>query len=280
MKHFIPILALPLLCCSVAMESAPNSIEVAPSEKDNSFDQVGQLYRTFKNEPDPKLKMGAKVQIVTLLNHLLKVGGIDNANRAEAIQIAEGIEAVTLAIRLQEASAKNPFTVLPQELIDYIIALAVEGNSVEQIKEMLVISKGFNKLFLKTPIKLSLTFKKISDDTLMKIVSIFPGIVDLDLAYTQVTDAGLAYISGLTNLTKLDLAHTQITDAGLVHLRGLTNLDELSLINTRITDAGLEHLSGLTKLTYLALNHTSVTREGYLKLKKEIPNCEISASFH
>ena len=40
----------------------------------------------------------------------------------------------------------------------------------------------------------------------------------------------------------VDLYGTQITDAGLVHLKGLTSLEVLTLGNTQITDAGVEKL--------------------------------------
>ena len=72
------------------------------------------------------------------------------------------------------------------------------------------------------------------------------------------------HLKGLTKLKDLRLDATQVTDAGLVHLAGLTNrvpqpLDhrrgagapggnELEALSndTKITDAGLVHLKGLT----------------------------------
>ena len=41
---------------------------------------------------------------------------------------------------------------------------------------------------------------------------------------------------------------TQVTDAGLEHLKGLSRLQELYLDGTQVTDAGLEHLKGLSQL--------------------------------
>ena len=66
----------------------------------------------------------------------------------------------------------------------------------------------------------------------------------LDLAGTQVTDAGLEHLKGLTQLQSLDLGQTQVTDAGLEHLKGLTQLQSLNLGDTKVTDAGLEHSKG------------------------------------
>jgi internalin A len=59
---------------------------------------------------------------------------------------------------------------------------------------------------------------------------------------TQTTDAGLAHLKGLTNLSALGLADTQLTDAGLVHLKGLSRLSCLSLSGTPVTGAGIKEL--------------------------------------
>ena len=39
----------------------------------------------------------------------------------------------------------------------------------------------------------------------------------LDLAETEVNDAGLAHFKGLKTLTRLDLWHTAVTDEGLAN---------------------------------------------------------------
>ncbi len=46
----------------------------------------------------------------------------------------------------------------------------------------------------------------------------------------------------MNDLQQLNLNGTQVTDAGLEHLKGLTRLQTLFLINTQITDAGLVHV--------------------------------------
>ncbi|TET21777.1 MAG: hypothetical protein E3J71_08485, partial [Candidatus Stahlbacteria bacterium] len=62
---------------------------------------------------------------------------------------------------------------------------------------------------------------------------------------SEIDDAGLKHLAGLTNLRWLWLGGTDITDAGLALLKGLTNLRGLGLGGTNITDAGLGHLTGL-----------------------------------
>ena len=71
------------------------------------------------------------------------------------------------------------------------------------------------------------------------------------------------------------LRDTQITDAGLVHLAGMTNLQDLYLTDTQVTDAGLVHLAGMTNLGILFLDETQVTDAGVAELQKALPNCGI-----
>ena len=93
---------------------------------------------------------------------------------------------------------------------------------------------------------------------------------------TDVTDADLEHLKGLTKLEVLSLSFTQVTDAGLMHLKRMTALQELDLSYTIVSDAGLEHLKGLTKLRFLILVPTTVTPEGIKKLQRALPNCVIN----
>jgi hypothetical protein len=95
----------------------------------------------------------------------------------------------------------------------------------------------------------------------------FSDVFLLYLDGTQVTDAGLEHLKGLTALQGLSLDGTQVTDAGLEHLKGLTALQGLYLDGTQVTDAGLEHLKGLTALQWLYLDGTQVTDAGLEHLK-------------
>ncbi len=116
----------------------------------------------------------------------------------------------------------------------------------------------------------------VRDSDLQPFGDALKGLRTLDLSNTQITDAGLEHLKGLTNLYSLRLDNTQITDSGLVHLKGLTNLRGiLWLSGTQVTDAGLEHLKKLTKLHFLHLSNTNVTDEGVKKLQQALPNCRI-----
>ena len=124
--------------------------------------------------------------------------------------------------------------------------------------------------------------------------------IDFHLQGEELTDAGLAHLSGLTNLTNLHLGGTQVTDAGLeklkdlsslrrlhlenttlngtglVHLKGLVNLEYLNLYATQVTDDGLVHLAGLKNLRRLFLWQSKTTDEGVAKLQKALPDLVIN----
>lgn len=73
----------------------------------------------------------------------------------------------------------------------------------------------------------------------------------LSIADDSINDVGLACLKDMTTLTCLKAGSPtgHITDAGLKYLSALTNLNELWLIKSDITDAGiLENLQGLTKV--------------------------------
>ena len=72
---------------------------------------------------------------------------------------------------------------------------------------------------------------------------------------------------------------TDIGDAGLENLKGLTKLTELNLEGCkRVTDAGLAHLEGLKSLKTLTLRSTAVTPKGLKKAQKALPNCRLVTS--
>ena len=110
------------------------------------------------------------------------------------------------------------------------------------------------------------------------------GMRDRSLWLSNVTDTDLALLAPFTQWGALEelrllddyTADSEVTDAGLAHLTGLTALRVLWIRDTPVTDAGLAHLSGLTALQRLALSDTQVTDGGVAELQKALPNCEIS----
>jgi hypothetical protein len=78
------------------------------------------------------------------------------------------------------------------------------------------------------------------------IYGINPGANEL------VSDADLVQLRGLKSLGGLYLDSTQITDAGLAHLKGLS-LKHITLQSTKVTDVGVKSLSHNSELYRLML---------------------------
>jgi len=77
-------------------------------------------------------------------------------------------------------------------------------------------------------------------------------------------------------LVGVNLSFRDVSDADLEQLKGLTSLTYLDLSGTKVTDAGLKHLKGLSSLQTLYLAGTKVTHVGADRLKKALPNLEVS----
>ncbi len=110
------------------------------------------------------------------------------------------------------------------------------------------------------------------------IVSQIGGLARLQrlrLVAPSFSDAGMADLNKLTELTSLDLRGTKVTDAGLVHLAGLTKISVLNLDDTQVSDAGLLHLRGLRNLEWLGVSRTKVSEDGMNELKRALPNVSI-----
>jgi uncharacterized membrane protein/mono/diheme cytochrome c family protein len=97
-------------------------------------------------------------------------------------------------------------------------------------------------------------------------------IVWLKLGNTQVTDAAMADIARLKNLSKLHLEYTAVTDAGLASLKDLKYLEYLNLIGTKVTDAGLKAVAASKGLKSVYVWQSQVTEEGIAGLRKARPD--------
>ncbi len=94
-----------------------------------------------------------------------------------------------------------------------------------------------------------------------------PEIEWIGLHLSDITEADLEHLKGLTKLRRLGLADIKLTDAGLKRLEGMTTLEILFLMENPITDAGLDHLRRLTRLKELGLGQTKITDAGLERLK-------------
>jgi hypothetical protein len=118
-----------------------------------------------------------------------------------------------------------------------------------------------------------LSSKPIKDEHLASVGAV-RDVIWVNLAGTEITDAGLKHLKGL-KLKKLHLERTKIGDAGLAHLKECKDLEYLNLYGSKVTDAGLEHLIGMKKLKKLFVWQTGVTEAGIKKLNDSLPGLKI-----
>lgn len=141
---------------------------------------------------------------------------------------------------------------------DMIRALNVESPTVVDLKSDVIYLAG----------------TQVTDNELKRL-SELPRIRFLSLNSTGIGDKGLENLKSLTDLEELQLNGTKVTNDGLRHLTGLKKLRLLTLNDTKITDAAVDHLASMTNLRKLCLFHVKFSEDGFEKLAKALPTCEI-----
>jgi hypothetical protein len=88
---------------------------------------------------------------------------------------------------------------------------------------------------------------------------------------SRISDAGLAHLSGMSQLRLLDLGGARITDEGLKQLaQHHPCLGELILNNTLVTDAGMATLAKMPHLRIVSLASTDITDAGLKTLAEKL----------
>lgn len=112
--------------------------------------------------------------------------------------------------------------------------------------------------------------EKLEEGALAQL-SQFPKLSSVLLNDVGISDDDLIAIGKLTSLTNLDLRGCPVSNAGMAHLSGLTNLRALRLSGsngkTTVDDEGLKPLASLKSLKALLLDFLWVSGEGIKELK-------------
>jgi hypothetical protein len=118
------------------------------------------------------------------------------------------------------------------------------------------------------------------DPEIALLAGVAEQVYALNLADSKPTDAGLAPLAALKNLSVLHLERSAITDAGLAHVAGLQNLQYLNLYGTGITDEGLKHLAGLKHLRRLYLWQTKASYDVAMAMEKGTPGLMVNLGYN
>lgn len=99
-----------------------------------------------------------------------------------------------------------------------------------------------------------------------------PGLTNLMVGETGVTDVGVVELKGLARLEgfQAEWQGTKLTDAGLATLATLPRIEALNLRGSAVTDAGLAQLKTLKRLRWLQVSDTAITDRS-LAVLREIP---------
>lgn len=117
---------------------------------------------------------------------------------------------------------------------------------------------------------------KFGDKELVLLEPIASQVVWVDLARSQVSDAGLDVIAKMTSLERLHLENTKVTDAGVTKLANLQQLEYLNLYGTKTTDAGLSKLETAKGLKKVFVWQTGVTQAGAKALEGKLPGLKVN----
>lgn len=115
-------------------------------------------------------------------------------------------------------------------------------------------------------VEIDLAFTEISDAQLAGIV-MFPELAELDLTGTGLHDACLSSLLEMKNLRAVKLKGTKVTNDGFRLLSQIPALVLLDASNTAVTDDGLVDAGQWTNLRYLSMNNTAVSDTGLKHLE-------------
>ncbi len=117
---------------------------------------------------------------------------------------------------------------------------------------------------------------KFGDKELAILAPISQHLVWVDLARSQITDAGAETLVKMVNLERLHLENTKISDAGLAKLGALQKLEYLNLYGTKTTDGGIAKLAAAKGLKKLFVWQTGVTQNGAKALEAQLPGLKVN----
>ncbi|HBI41354.1 MAG TPA: hypothetical protein DDY78_00665 [Planctomycetales bacterium] len=108
----------------------------------------------------------------------------------------------------------------------------------------------------------------------------FSHLLELNLNWTKVDDAGLAYFKDCKNLRNIQLFHTPVSDAGLAHFKDCKNLTQLCLWGEKVSDVGVAYFKDCKDLTWLKLESTQVSDAGLVHFKdcKSLADLNLSST--
>jgi len=247
----------------LAMDSAASmtkvdddGVAVKAGEPDESL--IVQRIMLPASDPDSMPPEGERLSEAerNLIRTWIKEGGVMEA-------VAAGVAAAPGAVKGATASLDADLTRRATEVAQALRARGVIAQPLSQDDPRLDINAS-----LATP--------PLTDADLAMLQPAAAAIVNLNLARSQVTDAGVAGLKGFVVLESLRLDSTGMGDAALACVAAMPRLKVLNVHSTSITDAGLAGLKQATALERVYAWNTKVTPAGAAGLASSRPSLRVN----
>ena len=113
-------------------------------------------------------------------------------------------------------------------------------------------------------------------DTAVPALAALKNLKHLQMTRTGISDNALKTFARLSKLEKLEVSQNRkVTDAGMAYLVPLQNLQYLQLEDTSVTVGCLPYLKKLKSLQMLVLTYCKISPDELLKIKQELPGCQV-----
>ena len=247
----------------LAMDSAASmtkvdddGVAVKAGEPDGSL--IVQRIMLPASDPDSMPPEGERLSEAerNLIRTWIKEGGVMEA-------VAAGVAAAPGAVK---GAAPSLDADLSRRATEVAQALRARG----------VIAQPLAQDDPRLDINASLATPPFTDADLAMLQPAAGAIVNLNLARSQVTDAGVAGLKGFVVLESLRLDSTGVGDAALACVAAMPRLKVLNVHSTKVSDAGLTGLKQAAALERVYAWNSQVTLNGASALASLRPNLRIN----
>jgi uncharacterized membrane protein/mono/diheme cytochrome c family protein len=222
------------------------------------------LPKEAKNHMPPIEKPQLSKQDLELLHWWVSTGA-DFTKKVKELPQTEKVKPALLALQSGEVKEEMKLSAIPSQ--------AVEKADEKIIKQL------FERGVAVTPVAknsnyLSANFvavDSLTEKDLQLLLPLKKQLIQLKLGNSNITDANLEAIAGLSSLTGLFIEKTAITDKGIMMLKNLLQLQYLNLVGTKVSAKGLEVLKDLKDLKQIYLYQTMISGSEWSNLKKIFP---------
>lgn len=186
--------------------------------------------------------------------------------------IKEGgvMDAVTAGVAAAPGAVEDSATAVDADLARRAVEVA------KALRARGVIAQPLAQDDPRLDINASLATPPFGDADLVLLQPAAAAIVNLNLARSQVTDAGVAGLKGFALLESLRLDSTNVGDAALACIPAMPRLKVLNVHSTKVSDAGLDGLKQAPALERVFAWNSQVTPTGASALASSRPTLRIN----